>query len=84
MLCSIGPTLPGLARNINPKLDIGGAKYISDLVWYYGFFSAFLVYIALSKVWPAQQSLVHGSELVEDEELGVAVILEHPDKLEMR
>ncbi|KAK4893452.1 hypothetical protein LTR27_008134 [Elasticomyces elasticus] len=84
MLCSIGPTLPGLARNINPNLDIGGARYISDLVWYYGFFSAFLVYIALSKVWPAEQSLVHGSELVEDEELGVAVILEHPDKMEMR
>ncbi|KAI0173533.1 permease for cytosine/purines, uracil, thiamine, allantoin-domain-containing protein [Hypoxylon sp. FL1284] len=48
MLVAVGPVMPGLAANVNPSLYIGGAKYLGDLVWYYGFLSASLVYIGLS------------------------------------
>ncbi|OTB01269.1 hypothetical protein M426DRAFT_64470 [Hypoxylon sp. CI-4A] len=58
MLVGVGPTMPGLARNVNPSIDIGGASYVADLVWYYGFVSAFMVYVILSKIWPAKASLL--------------------------
>lgn len=63
MLISIGPTMPSLVHNVNSSIEIGGAAYIADLVWYYGFFSALLVYVALSKIWPAKDSLVSQGEL---------------------
>lgn len=58
MVISVTPQLPGLANAVNPKLFIGGAVYISNLNWYYGFFSCALVYVALSKFMPAKESLV--------------------------
>ncbi|XXG95771.1 hypothetical protein Hte_002042 [Hypoxylon texense] len=66
MLVGIGPVMPGLAANVNSSLDIGGAKYVGDLVWYYGFFSASLVYIGLSMRWPAQETLLPSDTLVID------------------
>ncbi|KAK5109770.1 hypothetical protein LTR85_002049 [Meristemomyces frigidus] len=82
MACSIGPTLPSLAKNISPSLNIGGAEYIADLVWYYSFFSSFLVYIAVSKIWPAEETVVYKDELVEDTELDVQVVSELPLKMD--
>jgi NCS1 family nucleobase:cation symporter-1 len=82
MLCSVGPTMPGLAKNISPSLDIGGAQYIADLVWYYGFIVSFLVYIAVSTIWPAEETLVEKFLLSEDTDLEVQVIEEFPAKLE--
>ena len=81
MLVSIGPTLPSLAKNVNATIDIGGAAYIADLVWYYGFLSAFLVYVTLSKLWPAEATLVFKDELVLDGELEVQIVRD--EKLEM-
>lgn len=80
VLCSIGPTLPSLVKNIDASADIGGAKYIADLVWYYGFLSAFLVYIGLSKAFPAKETLVFRAELITDENLEVEIVLDEPLK----
>lgn len=80
MLCSIGPAIPGLAQNISPSLDIGGDKYVSDLVWYYGFLSAFLVYVTVSKIWPARDTLVDKYLLSQDAEMEVQVVTELPSK----
>jgi NCS1 family nucleobase:cation symporter-1 len=82
MLCSVGPTMPGLAKNISPSLDIGGAQYIPDLVWYYGFVISFSVYIAVSLIWPAEGTSVDKYLLSEDADLEVQVIEEIPAKLE--
>lgn len=68
MLVSIGPTMPSLAKNVSASVDIGGASYIADLVWFYGFLSAFIVYIGLSKLWPARESLMSKAEQVALEE----------------
>ena len=72
MLVSIGPTMPSLAKNVNSSVDIGGAAYIADLVWYYGFLSAFIVYIGLSKIWPARETLLSQAEL-EDIEIHIRI-----------
>ncbi|KAF1993276.1 NCS1 allantoate transporter [Amniculicola lignicola CBS 123094] len=82
MLVSIGPTLPSLAKNIEPAVNVGGAVYIADVVWYYGFLSAFIVYVGLSKVSPAVASLVFQGELVVDEALDVEIVVEEPKKLD--
>ncbi|KAG9857620.1 uridine permease-like protein Fui1, partial [Aureobasidium melanogenum] len=82
MICSIGPAMPGLAQNISPSLNIGGALYVADLVWYYGFLSAFVVYVTVSKIWPAEDTLVDKFLLSEDADLDVQVVNELPVKLE--
>ena len=58
MVISVAPQLPGLANAVNPSLNIGGAVYIANLNWYYGFFSCALVHVALSKLVPAKETLV--------------------------
>ncbi|OAA68583.1 Nucleobase cation symporter-1, NCS1 [Niveomyces insectorum RCEF 264] len=80
MLCSIGPTMPSLVKNISPAVNIGGAVYIADLVWYYGFVSAFIVYVGLSKVFPAKATLVYSNELYIDGQLDVSVVVEEEVK----
>ncbi|KAI1415053.1 putative uracil permease [Hypoxylon sp. FL1857] len=84
MLVGIGPTMPSLVKSVNPSIDIGGASYIADLVWYYGFVSAFLAYTILSKVWPAKGSLLTRAEagVLKGVEAGVAEIKEVPNELE--
>ncbi|CAI6094280.1 unnamed protein product [Clonostachys chloroleuca] len=61
MLVGSVPNLPGLAAAVNPSLDIGGAKNIFDMFYLYGFTSTFLVYGALSWVWPARETLVEAT-----------------------
>ncbi|KAH8659893.1 permease for cytosine/purines, uracil, thiamine, allantoin-domain-containing protein [Xylariales sp. PMI_506] len=68
MLVSIGPTMPSLVANVNPSIDIGGAAYIGDLVWYYGFLSAAIVYVMLSKIWPAEETLLPAHSITIDGE----------------
>ncbi|OAR05657.1 hypothetical protein LLEC1_04914 [Akanthomyces lecanii] len=58
LTCAIGPTLPGLAYNVNPNMDIGGAIYIANFNWYYGIIVAFAVYSVASLVMPAKETLV--------------------------
>jgi NCS1 family nucleobase:cation symporter-1 len=82
MLISIGPTMPSLAKNIDATANIGGAQYIADLVWYYGFLSAFVVYVGLSKVFPAEETMVFRDELEVDEGLDVEIVREEPKKVD--
>ncbi|KAF4341513.1 uracil permease [Fusarium beomiforme] len=58
LACALGPTLPGLAYNVNNKLYIGGAIYIANMSWYYGIIVAFSVYSAASLLVPAKETLV--------------------------
>lgn len=58
LLVSIVPALPGLAYNVNPSLNIGGALYIAQFNWYYGFLVALTAYAGLSAAMPARETLV--------------------------
>lgn len=66
MIVSVGPALPSLAANVNAKIDIGGAIYIGHVVWYYGFLSAFGVYLVLNFLKPAKETLMSVHEAVID------------------
>jgi NCS1 family nucleobase:cation symporter-1 len=82
LLVALGPTMPSLAKNINANVDIGGAIYIADLVWYYGMLSAFVTYVSLSLVFPAKQSLVSKMEVevMNGEGAGVVGLYEGTEK----
>jgi len=45
---------------VNPSLkgSVGGAEYVYDMFYLYGFTSAFVVYCALSHFWPATETLI--------------------------
>lgn len=58
LITSIIPALPGLAYNVTPEVDIGGAIYISQFNWYYGIVVSSVVYATLSLIWPATETLV--------------------------
>lgn len=67
MTAAVGPTLPGLIHAVNSSIDIGGDTYITDLNWYYGFFSSFGVYSVMSLMFPAHESLVSQMVLTAEE-----------------
>lgn len=58
LLVAVAPNLPGLAHDVNPGLHIGGAVYIYYLNYLVGFGLAAVVYVSLSIVFPARESLV--------------------------
>jgi NCS1 family nucleobase:cation symporter-1 len=49
-----------MAASVNPSIvgKIGGAQYIYDMFYLWGFSSAFLVYITLSHFFPAEETLI--------------------------
>lgn len=58
LLAAITPCLPGLAYNVNPDVEIGGAAYLIQFNWYYGFVVSFLCYSLASLLFPATETLV--------------------------
>lgn len=52
------PNLPGMAAAVNTSLDIGGASYIYDMFYLYGFTSTFAVYAILSWIFPSPETLI--------------------------
>jgi NCS1 family nucleobase:cation symporter-1 len=58
LLVSFVPNIPGMASAVNPKVQIGGAAYIYDIFYLYGFTSAFVVYAGLSWAFPARETLI--------------------------
>jgi NCS1 family nucleobase:cation symporter-1 len=58
LIVGMTPNLPGMASAVNPAVSIGGASYIYDIFYLYGFTSAFLVYAGLNFVFPARETLI--------------------------
>ncbi|KAH8829891.1 cytosine-purine permease [Flagelloscypha sp. PMI_526] len=58
MLFSAVPLLPGLINSINTKIYVGGATYLFNVGWIYGFVSASFVYWLLSTIAPAKETIV--------------------------
>ncbi|KAM0275868.1 hypothetical protein ACHAQH_007340 [Verticillium albo-atrum] len=59
-LVSAVPNVPGLAAQVNPALksSIGGADKIYYIFYFWGFTSAFVVYVGLSYIFPAKETLI--------------------------
>jgi len=60
-LVSIIPNLPGMARSVNPSINVGSGGYIYNFNYLWGFTVAFLLYSGLSYVWPAKETLVEAT-----------------------
>jgi nucleobase:cation symporter-1, NCS1 family len=56
LLVGVVPNLPGLVHAVNPSIEIGGASHIYAMFYLYGFTSTFVVYIALSKLFPSEST----------------------------
>lgn len=69
-LVSIVPNLPGMAAQVNSDLKVGGAQYIYNMFYLYGFTSAFVIYAALSHFFPATETLIPESITEEIEVIG--------------
>ncbi|CAG8974778.1 hypothetical protein HYALB_00000390 [Hymenoscyphus albidus] len=57
-LLSVVPNLPGMAAQVNPKLEVHGAQYIYNMFYLWGFTSAFLCYAILSHFFPATETII--------------------------
>jgi len=59
-LISVVPNLPGMAAQVNPSLKgkVGGAEYIYDMFYIWGFTSAFVAYATLSHFFPEPETLI--------------------------
>jgi len=57
---SVVPNIPGMAASVNPSLapSVGSAVKIYDIFYLWGFFSAFVVYSLLGRLFPATETLV--------------------------
>ncbi|KAH7379953.1 permease for cytosine/purines, uracil, thiamine, allantoin-domain-containing protein [Cadophora sp. MPI-SDFR-AT-0126] len=58
---SLGPNLPGMAKAVNSDIKINaGIEHIWDMNYLWGFSSAFVLYVGLSKAFPAEETLLEG------------------------
>ena len=69
-LISVCPNIPGMAATVNPDLlgSIGGADKMYDIFYFWGYGSAFLVYVALNHFFPATETLIPAT-IHEDEQV---------------
>ncbi|EPE09499.1 ncs1 allantoate transporter [Ophiostoma piceae UAMH 11346] len=58
LLVGFVPNLPGLAAAVNKNVKIGGAEYLYDIFYLYGFTAAFGLYYVLNWVWPDVGTLI--------------------------
>lgn len=58
-IVSLAPNLPGLAAAVNPKIELNSSiQHVYDMNYLWGFCSAVVVFVALSKIWPAEKTLI--------------------------
>jgi len=73
LLFSVTPSLPGLAASINPSINVGNASKLFDIAWLYGFFTAGVIYWALSTWFPATETYLEEPYLSEERDASLDV-----------
>lgn len=58
LLIALVPNLPGMANAVNPSLIVGNVEHVYDINYLYGFSVAFVLYSVLSKLFPAEETLI--------------------------
>ncbi|KAI0309766.1 NCS1 nucleoside transporter family [Amylostereum chailletii] len=79
LIVSVPPNLPGLINSINPSIPIGGAVFVYNIAYLFGFFVASGVYYVLSVLWPAKETLLDHT-ILEDEDRETASASEVTDE----
>ena len=65
MIIAVPPLLPGLINSINPDIYIGGAAYLFNIAWLFGFFVASGVYATASLLFPAKETFLTDDEVMD-------------------
>ncbi|KAF9887283.1 hypothetical protein FE257_010411 [Aspergillus nanangensis] len=65
-LVGVVPSLPGLAESVGGKVDVGVGVHPYQFGWLLGFVATSLVYVLLSLVFPAPESLVERAVMADD------------------
>ncbi|KAK3345858.1 allantoin permease [Lasiosphaeria hispida] len=67
VLVSVVPNLPGMAASVNPSIagTIGDADKLYFMFYFWGYTSAFVVYIVLNYFWPAPETHI-GATIYDD------------------
>ncbi|KAG1811758.1 permease for cytosine/purines, uracil, thiamine, allantoin-domain-containing protein [Suillus subaureus] len=66
LVICIAPAMPGLIHSIKPSINVGGIHNLFAIGWIFGFWSAFVVYYALSTLFPARGTYVEKAVLPDD------------------
>ncbi|TFY79951.1 hypothetical protein EWM64_g4056 [Hericium alpestre] len=84
LIVSVPPNLPGLINSINSNIKVGGAVYLFDIAYILGFSLASAVYYILSKLFPAQETMLDRA-ILDDEDAGDSVSeeVDKPDEKEL-
>ncbi|KAJ5973204.1 hypothetical protein N7481_010414 [Penicillium waksmanii] len=65
-LVGVAPNLPGLINAVNPKIDVGVGVHPYQFGWLLGFFATALVYLVLSRFFPAEEAKIDRAILPEE------------------
>ncbi|CEL01951.1 Putative NCS1 allantoate transporter [Aspergillus calidoustus] len=65
-LVGVVPSLPGLINSVNSNIDVGVGVHPYQFGWILGFVGTSIVYVALSMVFPCDESLVHRAVLADE------------------
>lgn len=62
----VAPNLPGLINSVNSEIDVGVGVHPYQFGWLLGFVATSLVYVVVSLVFPARESLVDVAVMPEE------------------
>ncbi|KAL1965243.1 hypothetical protein VTN77DRAFT_5997 [Rasamsonia byssochlamydoides] len=62
-ICGVAPSIPGLINSVNGSIDVGVGVYPYQFGWLLGFVGTSVVYIGLSYVFPARETLIERAVL---------------------
>lgn len=57
-IVGVAPSLPGLINSVNSSIDVGVGIHPYQFGWLLGFFATTLVYVALSYIFPVEETLI--------------------------
>ncbi|KAJ0424267.1 permease for cytosine/purines, uracil, thiamine, allantoin-domain-containing protein [Aspergillus carlsbadensis] len=65
-LVGVVPSLPGLINSVNSNIDVGVGIHPYQFGWLLGFVGTSIVYVALSMIFPCDESLLHRAVLADE------------------
>lgn len=75
-ICGVVPSIPGLINSVNSRIDVGVGVHPYQFGWLLGFVGTSLVYLVLSYIFPATETLIERAVLPDEIYDGRAAVVE--------
>lgn len=75
-ICGVVPSIPGLINSVNSSIDVGVGVHPYQFGWLLGFVGTSLVYLLLSYIFPATETLIDRAVLPDEIYDGRATVVE--------